>query len=66
MVRKERGIRALRGEAWAVYSRHVELHEQFSQISLRYILNIKWLNHVSNVNALENAKLTRIEAILIK
>ena len=53
-------------ESWVTYSCQLRLHERFHQRCLRTILNIQWSEFVTNVEVLEKAKLTSIEAMLLK
>ena len=53
-------------ESWVTYRCQLRLLERFHQRCLRTILNIHWSEFVSNVEVLEQAKLTSIEAMLLK
>ena len=53
-------------ESWVRYRCHVRLLERFHQRCLRIIFNIHWSDHVSNVEVLERANTTSIEATLLK
>ena len=53
-------------ELWVTYRHHLRLLEYFHQRCLRIILNIHWSDYVSNVEVLEQAEITSIEAILLK
>ena len=48
------------------YRHHLRLFERFRQRCLRTLLNIHWSNHVSNVEVLDQAEITSIEAMLLK
>ena len=51
-------------ETWTAYRRHIKQLEQFHQRCLRSILNIRWFHKISNVQVLQRANLTSIEATL--
>ena len=53
-------------ESWVTYRRHLRLLERFHQRCLRIILNIHWSDYVTNVEVLEQAEITSIEAMLLK
>ena len=53
-------------ESWVTYHHHVWLLEHFHQRCLHTILNIHWSNYVSNVEVLDQAEITSIEAMLLK
>ena len=53
-------------ESWVIYLHHLRPLERFHQRCLRIILNIHWSDYVSNVEVLEQAEITSIEAILLK
>ena len=53
-------------ETWVTYRHHLRLLERFHQRCLRIILNIHWRDFVTNVEVLEQAKITSIEAMLLK
>ena len=53
-------------ESWVTYRHHLRLLERFHQRCLRIILKIHWSDYVSNVEVLEQAEITSIEAILLK
>ena len=53
-------------ESWVTYRCQLRLLERFHQRCLRTILNIHWSEFVTNVEVLEQAKLTSIEAMLLK
>ena len=51
-------------ETWTAYKKHIKLVEQFHQRCLRSILNIRWFHKISNVQVLQRANLSSIEATL--
>ena len=53
-------------ESWVTYRCQLRILERFHQRCLRTILNIHWSEFVTNVEVLEQAKLTSIEAMLLK
>ena len=53
-------------ESWVTYCHHLRLFERFHQSLLRIILNIYWSNYISNVEVLDQAEITSIEAMLLK
>ena len=53
-------------ESWVTYRHHLRLLERFHQRCLRTILNIPWTDYVTNVEVLEQAETTSIEAMLLK
>ena len=53
-------------ESWVTYKHHIRILERFHQRCLRSILNIRWWDHVSDVETLEKAKLNSIEALLLR
>ena len=53
-------------ETWTLYRRHLKQLERFHMRSLRTILNIKWQDRVSNLQVLDMAESTSIEAISLK
>ena len=53
-------------ESWVTYRCQLRLLERFHQRCLRTILNIHWSEFVTNVEVLKQAKLTSIEAMLLK
>ena len=53
-------------ETWTIYKRQLKKLEQFHQRSLRSILKIKWQDRVSNLEVLEMAESTSIEAMVLK
>ncbi|XP_063600256.1 uncharacterized protein LOC134776430 [Penaeus indicus] len=53
-------------ESWVTYRHHIRLLERFHQRCLRTILNIHWSDYVTNVEILEQAEISSIEAMLLK
>ena len=53
-------------ETWVLYRKQIRLLERFHQRYLRYILGIKWHDHVSNEKVLKRASLPSIESILLQ
>ena len=53
-------------ESWVTYRRHIRLLERFHQRCLRTILNIHWSDYVTNIEVLETANCSSIEARLLK
>ena len=53
-------------ESWVTYRHHLRLLERFHQRCLRIILKIHWSNFVTNVEVLQLAEITSIEAMLLK
>ena len=53
-------------ESWVIYRRHLSLIERYHQRCLRAILNILWSDFVTNIEVLEMAMVTSIEAMLLK
>ena len=53
-------------ETWVLYRKQVGLLEWFHQCCLRFILRIKWQDHMSNVEVLKRASLPTIESILLQ
>ncbi|XP_063588714.1 uncharacterized protein LOC134765849 [Penaeus indicus] len=53
-------------ESWVTYRHHLRLLERFHQRCLRTILNIHWSDYVTNVEVLEQAEISSIEAMLLK
>ena len=53
-------------ESWVTYRCHLHLIESYHQRCLRAILNIHWSDFVTNIDVLEMAKVTSIEAMLLK
>ena len=53
-------------ESWVLYRRHLKLLERFHQRCLRTILEIKWSDHITNVEVLERSHLTSIETMILK
>ena len=52
-------------EAWVLYRKQVQLLERFHQRCLRFIMNIRWQDYVSNNQVLERANMTSIEAVVM-
>ena len=53
-------------EIWVLYRKQIRLLERLHQRCLRFILGIKWQDHVSNEEVLEKASLPGIEYILLQ
>ena len=53
-------------ETWTWYRRHIRLLERFHMRSLRSILGIKWHDKITNLEVLEDAGTTSIEAMILK
>ena len=53
-------------EIWTLYRRHLTHLERFHVHSLRTIMNIKWQDRVSNLQVLDMAESTSIEAMILK
>ena len=53
-------------ESWVTYHHHLWLLERFHQRCLCIILKIHWSNFVTNVEVLQLAEITSIEAMLLK
>ena len=53
-------------ESWVTYRCHIRLLERFHQCCMRTILQIHWSDYVTNVEVLERANTTSIEATLLK
>ena len=53
-------------ETWTLYRRHLKQLERFQMYSLQTILNIKWQDRVSNLQVLDTAESTSIEAVILK
>ena len=53
-------------ESWVIYRRHLRLIEGYHQRCLRTILNIHWSDFVTNIEVLEMANVTSIEAMLLQ
>ena len=49
-------------ESWVTYRHHLRLLERFHKRCLRSILNIHWSDYVTNIEVLERAETTSIEA----
>ena len=66
MASEQTGTLLYGSESWVTYRHHLRLLECFHQRCLRIILNIHWSDYISNVEVLEQAEITSIEAILLK
>ena len=53
-------------ESWVIYRRYLGLIEHCYQRCLRAIINIYWSDFVTNIEVLEMAKFTSIEAMPLK
>ena len=53
-------------ETWTLYRRHLKQLERFHMRSLQTILNIKWQDRVSNLQVLDMAESTSIEAMILR
>ncbi|PFX22072.1 hypothetical protein AWC38_SpisGene13414 [Stylophora pistillata] len=53
-------------ETWTLYRRHIKLLERFHMRSLRSILGIKWQDMITNLEVLDRAETTSIEAMILK
>ena len=53
-------------ESWVTYRHHLRLLERFHQRCLRSILNIHWSDYITNVEVLQQAGITSVEAMLMK
>ena len=53
-------------ETWTLYRHHIKKLRTLQQQHLRFILNIKWTDYVTNDEALECAKTEDIENILVR
>ena len=53
-------------ESWVTYGHHLRLLERFHQRCLRSILNIHWSDYITNVEVLQQAGITSVEAMLMK
>ena len=53
-------------EAWTLYRRHLKKLEGFHMRSLRSIMNIKWQDKITNLEVLDRAKSTSIEAMILQ
>ena len=53
-------------ETWTPYRRHFKHLERFHQRCLRHVLHINWQQHVPDTEVLELAKMSSIEALIIK
>ena len=53
-------------ETWTLYRKHIKMLERFHTRSLRSILGIRWQDIVTNLEVLDRAKSTSIEAMILK
>ena len=53
-------------ETWVTYHSHIRPLERFHQRCLRTILNIHWSDFITNVEVLEQAEVSSIEAMILK
>ena len=53
-------------ETWTLYRHHIKKFRTLQQQHLRFILNIKWKDYVTNDEVLKGAKTEDIEIILIR
>ncbi|KAL8577650.1 hypothetical protein ACOMHN_060761 [Nucella lapillus] len=53
-------------ETWTLYRRHTRQLERFHMGSLSSILGIKWQNRITNLEVLDHAGTTSIEAMILK
>ena len=53
-------------ETWTLYRKHIKMLERFHTRSLRSILGIRWQDKVTNLEVLDRAKSTSIEAMILK
>ena len=53
-------------ESWVTYRRHLRLIEHYHQRCLRTLLNIHWSDFITNIEVLEMATFTSIEAMSLK
>ena len=53
-------------ESWVTYRSHIRLLERFHHRCLRTILNIHWSDFITNVEVLEQAEVSSIEAMILK
>ena len=53
-------------KTWTLYRRHIKQVENFHMSARRSILGIQWQDHITNLEVLDRAECTSIEAILIK
>ena len=53
-------------ETWTLYRKHIKKLELFNMQALHSILEIKWQDHNTNLEVLNQAKSTSIEAAIIK
>jgi hypothetical protein len=53
-------------ESWTLYRRHIKKLEQFHTRSLRAIMRIRWQDRITNLEVLDRADSTSIEAKILK
>ena len=53
-------------DTWVIYRSHIRLLEHLHQRCLRIILNIHWSDLINNVEVLEQAEVSSIEAMILK
>ncbi|KAG7305516.1 hypothetical protein JYU34_009592 [Plutella xylostella] len=53
-------------ETWCPYRKHIRMLDQFHLRCLRQIMNIKWSDYVRNTEVLRRAKVSGIEAYLMR
>ena len=53
-------------ETWTLFRRHIKKLELFHMRALRSIPGIRWQDHITNLEVLDQAKSTSIEATIIK
>ncbi|KAL8615669.1 hypothetical protein ACOMHN_034819 [Nucella lapillus] len=53
-------------ETWTLYRRHIKLLESFHMRSMRSTLGIKWQDKITNLEVLDRAGTTSIEAMILK
>ena len=53
-------------ETWTLYRRYIKKLELFHMQALRSILGIRWQDHITNLEVLNQAESTSIEATIIK
>lgn len=53
-------------ETWTLYRKHIKLLERFHMRSLRSILCIRWQDRITNLEVLDRAESTSIEAMILK
>ena len=53
-------------ETWTLYRRHIKKLELFHMRAVRSILGIRWQDHITNLEVLDQAKSTSIKTTIIK